>query len=625
MENNRTLDIYGTAQAPAPLRRLTAGPLEIEIGQGVVRSVRWAGVEVLRGIDYPVRDVNWGRFGAASTDEAFEEAPDRFSYRRTFRTGEGALDGVFSCRGNARGELDVDVSLSAQAGLEVNRAGFVLLHPVAGVAGSALEVVHSDGRREHTRFPQALSPSQPVFDIVAMTHTVAGARIAIDLEGEVFEMEDQRNWSDASFKTYCRPLSLPRPYHVAAGASIRQSISIRVSGPGSGAQAGDGHGIAPGEVTGSKVPELALALEPGWEDGSGLVAALEPASLLIRMDLRGADWPDQVPVLLREASGAAIDLELVVPDDLAAIDRGLSHLAGTLARASVAPRSVIALPGAYLKSFQPTDAWPAGATPGEAAASARRHFPRAAIGGGMLTNFTELNRCPGAARAGDFLSHGTTAIVHAADDLSVVQTLEALPQIFASAQALAPDRPYRLGLVSIGMRSNPYGAAIADNPERVRCAMAMDDPRQHGLFAAAWMVGALAATEASTVERMALGSPGGPFALVAKGKPLPVYHAFAGLQRLQGHERIAMKAPSWGAAVAAASGSATGVVLANLSADTHTLALPEGARFVVLDTPQGDRDWLATAERRRGPHLVLEPYALAFIALGEFDIFSDGP
>ena len=26
-------------------------------------------------------------------------------------------------------------------------------------------------------------------------------------EGDIFEMEDQRNWTDASFKTYCTPLA----------------------------------------------------------------------------------------------------------------------------------------------------------------------------------------------------------------------------------------------------------------------------------------------------------------------------------------------------------------------------------------------------------------------------------
>ena len=46
--------------------------------------------------------------------------------------------------------------------------------------------------------------------------TVAAERRVL---GDAFEMEDQRNWADASFKTYVRPLSKPRPYVIAKGAS----------------------------------------------------------------------------------------------------------------------------------------------------------------------------------------------------------------------------------------------------------------------------------------------------------------------------------------------------------------------------------------------------------------------
>ena len=37
------------------------------------------------------------------------------------------------------------------------------------------------------------------------------------MEGDTWETEDHRNWTDASFKTYSRPLSLPYPYAIAKG------------------------------------------------------------------------------------------------------------------------------------------------------------------------------------------------------------------------------------------------------------------------------------------------------------------------------------------------------------------------------------------------------------------------
>jgi hypothetical protein len=50
------------------------------------------------------------------------------------------------------------------------------------------------------------------------------------MEGDIFEMEDQRNWSDLSYKTYCTPLALPFPVTLEAGTKIRQKITLRLLG-----------------------------------------------------------------------------------------------------------------------------------------------------------------------------------------------------------------------------------------------------------------------------------------------------------------------------------------------------------------------------------------------------------
>ena len=62
-----------------------------------------------------------------------------------------------------------------------------------------------------------------------LTHTVvAGVTAECRMEGDTFEMEDQRNWSDASYKTYVRPLALPWPYRIPAGEPVRQEIVLSV-------------------------------------------------------------------------------------------------------------------------------------------------------------------------------------------------------------------------------------------------------------------------------------------------------------------------------------------------------------------------------------------------------------
>ena len=65
-----------------------------------------------------------------------------------------------------------------------------------------------DGRRRpaSTAFPSLVAPHQPFRNVRAILHEVTpGVEVEVRMEGETFETEDQRNWSDASFKTYGTP------------------------------------------------------------------------------------------------------------------------------------------------------------------------------------------------------------------------------------------------------------------------------------------------------------------------------------------------------------------------------------------------------------------------------------
>src|SRR5262249_27971039 len=58
-----------------------------------------------------------------------------------------------------------------------------------------------------------------------------GATVQLEFAGDEFEMEDQRNWSDASFKTYCTPQSRPKPVTVQPGDKVQQSVKFTIKPP----------------------------------------------------------------------------------------------------------------------------------------------------------------------------------------------------------------------------------------------------------------------------------------------------------------------------------------------------------------------------------------------------------
>lgn len=469
------------------------GDWQLEILDGALRTIRWQGVEVVRGIDCPVRDENWGTYPQESVEESWDA--EAGVYHRTFRIAKDALRGTLQVQLSELGHLSAELHLQAHRDFLTNRAGFVVLHPLTGVAGAPLTI----NKTEETHFPARIAPQQLASNITALSHSVQGLQVELEFSGEVFEMEDQRNWGDASFKTYCRPLALPTPYLLKAGETVHQTISLKVRGSSlPTSQVWD-----QGEPKGSS-PELLLAAESGWSDPDD---DLESLPLLLRLYAHETGAEDWVGPVTR---GRAVDLEVVIPGG-ADPEQHLTSVARALAAQGVAPRHVIALPEAYLKSYQPSGPWPTGTTPTEAARAARKAFPRAQIGVGMLTNFAEVNRCRPEPGVGDYLTFSLTALVHAADDHSVWETLETLPQILESARALAPGLPIRLGLVSIGMRTNPYGTTVAPNPERLKKPMAQDDPRQVTEFAAYYARAVFEIARTAGVEALALSSWGGPF------------------------------------------------------------------------------------------------------------------
>lgn len=484
---------------------LICGELSVVVQANGLGAVRLGEVEVLRGLTHPVRNADWGTYLTAVLSEEWNG--------RVFLRRFSELGGVF--HGLLRLTLDTSVleaelELTFPDGAEVNRAGFTLLHPIRDVTGEALALVHPDRSESLSRFPALISPSQPARNIAGLKHQVRGVAVDIAMEGDVFEMEDQRNWSDASFKTYCRPLSLPYPYRIGPGDVVRQKVTIRLAASRMGALS-----LARPTRSTVRMPEVLMAHEAGLSSVDRL-EAFAGMPVLFRLDRHTPDRDLQV------VAGRRTAMEIVFDDR--------SDLLDQIARAQgMCPLRVTALPRAFLKSYQPGSTWPDGMQPADALPHLRAAFPDALIGGGSLTNFTELNRCRPCPRDVDFVTFGNTAIVHAADDLSVWQTIEALDDIVASANSIAEGRPLHLGLMSIGMRSNPYGSQVAPNPQRLRLPMAQDDPRQAEGFAAAYAVAVLSAAARGGVASLALAMPDGPLGAAGPlGDVIRLAHAMAG-------------------------------------------------------------------------------------------------
>ncbi|CCV12175.1 hypothetical protein [Mesorhizobium sp. STM 4661] len=583
--------LYGTRAVEAEPVRLRAGALSADFVNGNLRSIRHGGIEVLRAIAYIVRDRDWGTYEPELTDLVIDQDADAFSvsYSASCIGPDGSRLGFRAIiKGSADGTLVFDVSALPESDFETNRCGFCILHPIAGLAGSPVTVEHTDGSVVATKLPELIDPWQPFRDLRAITHDVRpGVTAECRMEGDTFEMEDQRNWSDASYKTYVRPLALPWPYRMPAGRPNRQTVSLRITGDSAvpASAAAPPVRVELGEA-GARLPDIGVVIYPDEVETAlanlPTLAELGPQQLILHYDPTRGHGLDALRSFARLAAAypAGTTLECVVActGDL---DAELSDVAGMVRRARLKLSAIAVSPSVDRQSTPPGSQWPECPPLEDVYAAARRAFPDTRLGGGMFSYFTELNRKRVPAGQLDFVTHCTCPIVHAADDLSVMQSLEALPFITKSARSIFGTKPYRIGPSTIAMRQNPYGGATKDNPGGQRIAMADRDPRHAGRFAAAWMIGYAARVAPAGLEQLTLSAFTGPFGVlaasgepVAEGKNRPIFGAIKGLCELAGLAHVATRTSDETKVAALAGRSASGETvmwLANLTADDVTV------------------------------------------------------
>ncbi|MGH6892021.1 MAG: hypothetical protein ACREEP_07165 [Dongiaceae bacterium] len=646
----RAIKLFGT-EAPEPkVRILRAGALSAIFDNGALRYIKLGDTEVLRAIAFLVRDENWGTFNPEISNLKIRESKGdfRISYDARCKDAKRSLAYRAEISCGADGALRFAASALPETDFLTNRTGFVVLHPLTGVAGCPVEVEQVDGRKMKDKFPSIINPIQPFFAIRSLRHKVApGIFATCRMEGDTFEMEDHRNWTDASFKTYVRPLAQPWPYTLPKGVEIKQSVSLIFSGKLPQAKAAGRAKpieVALGRSAGA-LPAIGIGVPAGEADAAATNAALvkqaSPRHLVCEVDGRRGGLAGTLGAYKRlgKATGADLILEIILPGQQAPAAE-LAPIADMIKKIGLVPAAIAVSPATDLRGVLPGSKGPGGPTLAEIYQAARAAFPGVRLGGGTFAFFTELNRKRPPTDLLDFVTHTTCPIVHAADDVSVMETLEALPYVTRSAKVFIGGKAYCVGPSSVPARLNPYGASTAPNPGNGRVCLSDMDPRQRGLFGAAWTLGYLAALAPGGLAAITLGAATGPAGMIYRrtnyAQPFfddssgpavyPLYHEIAGLAPASGAKLIAARsaAPNKVAALAYRAKAGPVLWLANLTTEKQTARIAGfngGALLHALDessfvAASKDADYLNKGGRalKKIGAVELAPYAVVRIA-----------
>jgi hypothetical protein len=650
---SRAILLTGTEQPDVVGRTLTAGPLSVEFDNGQLRYLKLDGIEVLRAVAFLVRDENWGTYVPSISNLKVEQRADGFSVSYRAECGKGSQEIAYDARieGRADGSLEFSGSATPKTDFLTARTGFVVLHPLKGVVGKDVEVEHVDGTVTKSKFPQQVDPVQPFLHIRALTHAVThGVKATVRFEGDTWEMEDHRNWTDASFKTYVRPLALPWPYTLRAGETIKQAVKVSLSGKPRGAATSAAKGVAIelGAATRASMPPVGLGM-PAEEIEYAvmhldLLKLAAPRFLQCQFDPRARHGLKELYGyrVLCEQTGAQCFLEIVV-ESLNGYADELARLASLVKQSGLNLAAIAVCPVGDLKSVLPGGPRPPAPALDALYAAARAAFPGVRLGGGMFSFFTELNRKHPPADNLDFAMNTTCPIVHAADDRSVMETLEALPYQVATTRSFIGTTAYRVGPSGIGCRDNPHGKTFTPNPDNERICLARMDPRQRGLFSASWTLGYIATFTRTDVESVAVGAPTGPLGIIYRKTDYPqpyydqitgpavypVYHVVSGLTRGAGRKLVYAESTDTARVQCLAYRGERGTTLwiANLTAQDQLVAI-HGGKGAVYGTTLDEQSFVKATTDPRGfeaayslfkdpANLRLKAYAVAILSIND--------
>jgi len=518
---------------------------------GDLRYVAVGGQEVIRRIYVGVRDEQWHTITPRYTLFDVTETEDGFVVWFTAEHVEDDVD--FVCEGSLVGTGDGTIVCTmdgtARATFRRNRIGWCLLQPV-DLAGTAVTATTTAGIVLGA-FPDMIAPNQPFIDLLALEYATAdGGRVSIRFEGDLFEMEDQRNWTDASYKTYSTPARLPIPVTIERGTRIRQTVTIAIRSGSAESPDGTAPRLPAVRVGGEAVatlPPIGLGAashgEPLSATERAALAVLGPAHLRLSLDAELDGWRVRLDGVAADAAalGAGLELEIVAGD----AGEGLDVLLPALLTVPVSVVRVLIFPRT------------AGIDTEVILRRARDLADRigliAPLGGGSRTNFTDLNRAPPPHELLDVVGYAMNPQVHAFDNASMVESLAGQAATVRSARALVGDRPLAVGPITLRPRSVPKATTTGATTWTGGLPRSVD-ARQMSLFAAAWTVGSVRRLAEAGAASLTYFETTGWRGVMERGDhPLrvasfvswpgmrfPVYHVFADLAPFAGADVLAV-------------------------------------------------------------------------------------
>ncbi|HEU5145081.1 MAG TPA: hypothetical protein VFT90_00130 [Chryseosolibacter sp.] len=511
------------------MRTMHAGPLVAGYENGFLRRIRYGDTEVIRMIYFALRDRNWNTLESRIENEKISAGDNRFLITYdciNLSEGLPIMEWKVKLEGTPEGVIIFEVNGTMLETFQKNRAGFCILHPL-NVAGRNCTLTHPDGNESVHAFPVAISPINPFLQIQAMTWDADATTFHLEFEGDTFETEDQRNWGDASYKTFCTPLDKPFPAELKKGESVYQKITFRPVAPLQPLTDTERPITLRSTTIKTTLPLLGICastqVKQLSEKAIANIRALRLSYYRIEVHPASETWVTDFSDAYETAYALGIGLEVVL------------HLTQNYKEEIEAFSVLCQQNKVRLKKVLLLDAY--GMVTGKKiiaeVPALKRIFPRVLFGAGTNYNFNEINKNHFAPEEIDFISLSFDPQEHAFDDLTILENVGTLPHVVHSTKAIyGGGMPVHLSPITLRKRFNPY----ATNPSDLFIPEARKaDPRQTEVFCAVWTFGTiLGLTRGGAHSTTFFQTVGNQGILSSDGDPYPVYKVLKQFAPFQG-------------------------------------------------------------------------------------------
>jgi len=615
---------------------LNAGSMSMVYEKGNLRYISVGDCEIIRMIYPAVRDREWLTVYPEISDETFDLHSGSFCIKYTCKYILGSIN--FSARYSIEGLPDNTIIFKlegeALSTFEKNRIGFCVLHPVEGYSGNQCLIIHHDKTKEKCKFPVNISPQQPFNDISSMHWMINENNCILNFYGDIFETEDQRNWTDASYKTYSTPLKLPYPAIIKKGDKINQKVEFKVKSKSKPEKAGNSSVVLTiyPEKT-SAIPKIGIGKstrrEPLTDYETKILRTLPFDHYRIDLYLFIREWKFKAELAVNEALrlGYPVEFALFLDDD--AIIQVTEFIEWLSER-----HPEIALISLFHKTHQVTpDLLTSAISP-----LLKNAFPGIIIASGTNANFAQVNRNRPNSALNDLIIFSIHPQEHASDNITLTENLQAQFYTVESASKFSDGKGIWISPVNMQRRFNANienyeSTAIGDEfPPQV-------DSRLMSLFGACWTTGSLKYLMESGAKGVTYFETVGERGIFQGDYPsrwpsdfhsaeemiFPLFHIFRFVLKYKSFKIIRSKSshPLKVDLLTLSDGKSYKMILANLTSEPQTLLIPLEGFYIVkqlnnktFEEATQAIDWIETSSGmtfKEGDEVHLAPFSVSFI------------